>query len=135
MGFSIHSEDYLFDGYMSYNFSDDKFTKYWYIKKHMMGHTALTVLKYLNIALEKMKNDGFKPYYPAGMDGWTPNENVFMNNLTYIKERVEELIENNNSHKKSRYYVDSASGGSNIPDYTDVESENEEESFIDEKYL
>jgi hypothetical protein len=126
MGYSIHSDDYLYDGYMSYNFSNERFTKYWYIKKHMMAHKASTIVKYLNIALEKMENDGFKPYIPDGMDGWSRDENVFMRHLTYIKKYIEDLIEKNESHKKTRYYVDSASGGSNIPDYSDVESENDD---------
>jgi hypothetical protein len=130
MGFSIHSEDYLFDGYLSYNFSVDEFSKYWYIRKHLVGHKASTILKYLKIAINEMSKNEISPSIPIGMDGWSRDIRVFMNHLKTMKDQIEELILKYPGHKNVRYWTDSASG-ENEEEYPDVVSEPDDDEVGD----
>jgi hypothetical protein len=86
------------------------------------GHKASTILKYLKIAIEQLKKDGYTSSIPAGMDGWSINLNVFMNHLRHMKESIENLIEKHPIHKNVRYIIDSASG-ENKEEYPDVISD------------
>lgn len=117
MGFDITSEDGLFTGYLSYNFS--KFSDYWYIKKHLYGHKASTIIKYLNNAINKLKEEGISPVIKDGEDGWTPNINVFMYHLNYFLETIQNIIKGSPSHINVRYWSD----GCGEVNYDDCESE------------
>lgn len=125
MGYDISSEDSLFNGYLSYNFS--KFSDYWYIKKHLQGHKASTIVKYLKIGIQKLEDAGVKPGFNKGEDGWSASLNVFSSHLNRFLEEITELIKKYPSHANVRYYCDSASGAGET-DYSDVISEPDTEA-------
>lgn len=128
MGFNITSEDSLFDGYLSYNFS--KFKDYWYIKKHLQGHKASTIIKYLKIGIQKLQDAGVNPGINKGEDGWSASLNVFSSHLNRFLEEITELIKKFPQHANVRYYCDSASGAGET-DYSDVVSEPDVEAEDD----
>jgi hypothetical protein len=120
MGYNISSEDGLFDGYLSYNFST--FSDYWYIRNHLHGHKASTILKYLKIGIQKLRDSGVQSGIQSGQDGWTPEKNVFITHLEYFKSSIEENIKKYPNHANVRYYGDRASGCDET-DYSDCISE------------
>lgn len=119
MGFSIYSEDGEFEGYLSYNFS--KFSEYWYIRHHLDGHKASTVLKYLRMGLRKLAEEGCTPGIRAGEDEWTPEKHVFMFHLLGMYQRIAALVEIYPHHANVRYHVDGSYG----VDYSHCDSEEE----------
>lgn len=120
MGFDISSEDGLFEGYLSYNFS--RFSDYWYVKKHLHGHKASTILKYLKIGIQKLRDSGVQSGIQSGQDGWTSEKNVFLTHLERFQKQIEENITKYPDHANVRYYGDSASGCTHT-DYSDCISE------------
>jgi len=66
MGFDINTSDDEYTGYLSYNHSADRFSKYWYIRKHLANQTGATVLANLKTAIAKLEADGFVPVESLG---------------------------------------------------------------------
>lgn len=120
MGFDITSGDSLFNGYLSYNFS--KFSDYWYIRKHLQGHKASTIVKYLKIGIQRILDAEINPGFNKGEDGWSASLNVFSYHLNHFLEEITELIKKYPSHANTRYYIDQTSNPGET-DYSDVVSE------------
>lgn len=122
MGFNIYSDDGLYlNGYLSFNFH--LFHNYWNIKKHLHGHKASTVLKYLKQGIQKLEEENIKPQILDGQDGWYPAKNVYLCHLCRLKGEIEKIIEEYPSHSNTRYWTDYPCD----VDYDEVESEDEKE--------
>jgi len=129
MGFDILSEDGLFDDYLSYNFSI--FSEYWYIKQHLHGHKASTILKYIKIGIQKLRDSGIQSGVQPGQNGWSPEKNIFLTHLERFQFKIQENINKYPSHANTRYFCDYASGCDET-DYSDCISEPDVEDTYDD---